>query len=103
MKKVKFRVEVKICFSTFFYRNFVTFCCQVKAVDADQGDNAKVDYSLASASAYFTVDAGSGIVRTKRLLDGAAVAYHNLVITARDRGTPRMSSQGKTMVLDSLR
>ena len=87
-----------------------TSVVQVLAVDADQGLNSRLRYSLLlnnasllADSVPFSVDATSGILRTNKLLDRETVALYQLVIYAIDRGSPELStSVPVTIVVDDI-
>ncbi len=65
--------------------------------DKDQGINSQVSYRLQSTSQYFEIDANSGRITTKQLLDPAAIQLHRLTVIATDKGTPAQTSTGNYM------
>lgn len=66
----------------------------VKAEDPDEGDNGKLAYHLqlnnenTQETDEFTIDEGSGEVRIKKNLERKTRARYELVLVARDHGTP---------------
>ncbi|XP_054013021.1 cadherin-89D [Hylaeus anthracinus] len=74
----------------------------VRAVDADFGMNANVSYELTSgndnldnpenARRTFDVAPQEGIIRVSGVLDRESVSAHRLLVTARDNGSPRLST-----------
>lgn len=66
----------------------------VKATDNDTGHNGQLSYHLqlnnaiTQATAEFRIDEHSGELRTRRQLDRQAQAKYELVLVARDHGTP---------------
>ena len=65
----------------------------VTATDKDKGANALVSYKITSGdSKKFTIDSKTGVLSTSEKLDREEAASYNLVITARDHGTPSLSS-----------
>lgn len=70
------------------------FVVQVIADDDDSGDNGEVRYSLDAASnAYFNISAVSGKIYTRTKLDRESIPFHNLTVTARDKGTKPQESK----------
>jgi len=63
--------------------------CRLEAMDADEGDNARVTYSLSHGNekALFHVDERTGALTTTRRLPPIQTVYR-LLITARDSGSP---------------
>ena len=71
---------------------------RVRAVDKDSGDNGKVLYAFKTPSRYFSIDADTGVIILKSLLDATAVMMHRLRIVARDHGDAPRSSTGEGRV-----
>lgn len=67
---------------------------QVSATDADDGDNSRVSYSFLSndVQTYFAIDHTSGIVSIANPLPSTTPAEYNLLIVARDGGTPALET-----------
>jgi len=64
---------------------------RVAAVDADDGRNAEVWFRLAdtpAAARYATIDAATGMIRARSVLDHEASTRLELVVIASDRGQP---------------
>jgi len=75
---------------------------KVKAVDADEGSNAVVYYSL-PPDLSFSVDAMSGEIRTKTALDFEKQPMHVFVVTATDGGQePRLATASVTVLVHDL-
>ncbi|KAL4710602.1 hypothetical protein ACJJTC_003238 [Scirpophaga incertulas] len=73
-----------------------------RATDADQGRNSQVTYHLVSASGpsnTFAVNPQHGLVTLLRPLDYENLVRHTLVISAKDAGSPSLSSN-LTLVVD---
>ena len=65
----------------------------VTTVDLDEGENANVEYFLTkSDSDNFVIGRLDGIIRTTKSLDREEKFLYNIVVTARDHGTPRLSA-----------
>ncbi|XP_043259305.1 cadherin-89D [Colletes gigas] len=74
----------------------------VRAFDSDFGSNANVSYELTSGNENlenpenvtrtFDVAPYEGIIRVSGILDRETVSAHRLFVTARDNGSPRLSS-----------
>jgi hypothetical protein len=71
-------------------------------VDADEGSNAVVYYSVPQ-DASFSVDAMSGEIRTKMALDFEKQPMHVFVVTATDGGQePRLATASVTVHVQDL-
>ncbi|XP_055613525.1 protein dachsous [Uranotaenia lowii] len=66
---------------------------QVTANDADAGINADVRYSLIPSNTSFQINPVSGEITTRDSLDRETKALYDLVVEARDQGTPYRSSR----------
>lgn len=65
----------------------------VTATDKDKGVNSLVSYKITSGdSKKFTIDSNTGVITTSEKLDREEAASYILVVTARDHGTPSLSS-----------
>ena len=71
--------EVNISEST----SISTRVAQLKAVDDDLGDNARISYSL-SGSSLFTIDSSTGSITLNGSLDYETTTQHTVVVTASD-------------------
>ena len=73
-----------------------TSIIEVSAHDEDLGENGKVRYRFLGKQGQdeqsFTVDAVSGVIRTKRPLDREAKEYYDLMVEAYDAGIPEMTA-----------
>ncbi|XP_078397296.1 protocadherin-23 [Cetorhinus maximus] len=69
-----------------------TRVCQLQASDPDQGSNGFITYEIdrrqSDPSGHFTIESRSGEVRVQKVLDRESQAWHQLVIRARDHGSP---------------
>ncbi|XP_075213856.1 cadherin 99C [Lycorma delicatula] len=75
---------------------------QVKAVDADEGINAEVSYSLPS-DVPFTIDTHSGEITTKVALDYESQKEYRFVVTAKDGAPdPRIATATVTIQVTDI-
>ncbi|XP_072315573.1 protocadherin-16-like [Eucyclogobius newberryi] len=74
---------------------------QVSADDLDQGQNGQVTYSLRSSSmsALFKIDPATGSISTAAIMDREIWTQTKLVVTATDRGTPRLAGSATLTVI----
>uniref|UniRef100_A0A6Q2Z7J2 Protocadherin-16 n=1 Tax=Esox lucius TaxID=8010 RepID=A0A6Q2Z7J2_ESOLU len=74
---------------------------QVVADDLDQGQNGQVTYSLRSSSlsGYFKIDPLTGSITTAAIMDREIWTQTKLVVTATDRGTPRLAGSATLTVI----
>uniref|UniRef100_A0A914UQL5 Uncharacterized protein n=1 Tax=Plectus sambesii TaxID=2011161 RepID=A0A914UQL5_9BILA len=72
----------------------------VSATDADTGPNALVNYKIATpwADDYFSVDFGTGAIRTKVPLDFELTKSLTFAVLASDMGSPAMTSPVAALV-----
>uniref|UniRef100_UPI00398EB44D protocadherin-23 n=1 Tax=Pristiophorus japonicus TaxID=55135 RepID=UPI00398EB44D len=65
---------------------------QVQASDPDQGSNGFITYEInrrqSDPNGHFVIDGESGVVRVRKALDRESRPSHQLVIRARDHGSP---------------
>ena len=74
----------------------------VRATDADAGDNGRVTYSLkSSSSAVFRVDPDTGVVSLRAGLDREQSSRHTVTVVATDNAVPsrRMSAEAVVNVV----
>uniref|UniRef100_A0A3Q1FH58 Protocadherin-16 n=1 Tax=Acanthochromis polyacanthus TaxID=80966 RepID=A0A3Q1FH58_9TELE len=74
---------------------------QVAADDLDQGQNGQVTYSIRSSSmsGLFKIDPLTGSVTTAAIMDREIWTQTKLVVTATDRGTPRLAGSATLTVI----
>ncbi|XP_061659458.1 protocadherin-16-like isoform X2 [Syngnathoides biaculeatus] len=74
---------------------------QVVAKDVDQGQNGQVTYSIQSSgmSGLFKIDPMTGSVTTTAIMDREIFTQTKLVITATDRGSPRLAGSATLTVI----
>ncbi|XP_077397746.1 protocadherin-16-like [Festucalex cinctus] len=74
---------------------------QVAANDLDQGQNGQVTYSIRSSSmsGLFKIDPLTGSVSTAAIMDREIWTQTKLVVTATDRGTPRLAGSATLTVI----
>ncbi|XP_061538054.1 LOW QUALITY PROTEIN: protocadherin-16-like [Phycodurus eques] len=74
---------------------------QVAADDLDQGQNGQVTYSIRSSSmsGLFKIDPLTGSISTAAIMDREIWTQTKLVITATDRGTPRLAGSATLTVI----
>ncbi|KAF7286531.1 hypothetical protein GWI33_004934 [Rhynchophorus ferrugineus] len=79
-----------------------TFVGKIEATDADIGINAAIKYSLIPGNSSFQINAITGEITTRDILDREAKEHYDLVAEARDQGQPSRSSRValKITVLD---
>lgn len=69
------------------------------ATDDDEGDNAKITFSIDTISKNkFIIDPTSGEISTKAPLDHEESPRYVITVTARDSGTPSLSSTATIVV-----
>ncbi|KAG5896560.1 hypothetical protein JTB14_010389 [Gonioctena quinquepunctata] len=75
---------------------------KVLAADADVGVNAAIRYNLIPANSSFQINEVTGEISTREVLDREMKQNHELVVEARDKGTPSRSARVvvKVTVLD---
>ncbi|XP_022235682.1 protein dachsous-like [Limulus polyphemus] len=69
---------------------------QVEAIDADEGENASVTYSIIpehDGSAHFTIHHKRGVITTKAVLDYEEKNEYKLTVVARDNGFASQEGQ----------
>ncbi|CAD5125875.1 DgyrCDS14066 [Dimorphilus gyrociliatus] len=65
------------------------FILQIKATDKDEGNNAKISFSIKENSQYFSINSKSGEIRTKANVPTGSYA---LTVLAKDGGSSQLSS-----------
>ncbi|XP_068085237.1 fat-like cadherin-related tumor suppressor homolog [Anabrus simplex] len=70
----------------------------VSATDPDVELGGEVRYSLVDSDGVFTIDKLSGTIRTAVALDFEERQMHSLIVRARDRGTPSLSTETTVLV-----
>lgn len=70
-----------------------TYVVRIRAIDRDNGYNASITYSLlkgrdSDGFGLFTIDATTGIIRTRVALDHEERSIYRLAIAANDGGKP---------------
>ncbi|KAL8616761.1 hypothetical protein ACOMHN_017798 [Nucella lapillus] len=80
-----------------------TSVLRVTANDLDEGDNAKVVYSIEGSSnpqsGWFEIDSRTGVVTTRTPIDCEINAQPVFVVTARDHGVPPLSGSTSVIVV----
>ena len=81
-----------------------TLVGEVKASDADMGDNSEVSYAIKTEGAmeYFRIDESSGDIYTKVKLDREVRASYAMVVTATDGGLISAQQTSSVTVLISV-
>ncbi|XP_015235254.1 PREDICTED: protocadherin-16-like [Cyprinodon variegatus] len=74
---------------------------QVLAEDVDQGQNGQVTYSIQSSSmsGLFKIDPVTGSITTAAIMDREIFTTTKLVVTATDRGSPRLAGLATLTVI----
>ena len=71
----------------------------VNATDADEGKNAEISFTLDTVSEKkFNIDSKTGEISTKEPLDHEERPSYDVTVTARDAGTPSLSSTATVKV-----
>lgn len=71
----------------------------VAATDKDQGLNALISYEITSGDTRkFKIDSSTGTLTTSATLDREEASSYRLIVTAKDHGTPSLSSTVVVMV-----
>ncbi|XP_062289145.1 protocadherin-16-like [Scomber scombrus] len=74
---------------------------QVVAEDVDQGQNGQVTYSIQSSgmSGLFKINPMTGSITTAAIMDREIFTHTKLVVTATDRGSPRLAGSATLTVI----
>ena len=77
----------------------------VTALDPDQGDGGRVEYSITSVGllGLFEINKTSGEIRSKATLDYEKQHLYELTVTAKDHGNPQLESEPSANVLIHVR
>uniref|UniRef100_A0A8C6SJA1 Uncharacterized protein n=1 Tax=Neogobius melanostomus TaxID=47308 RepID=A0A8C6SJA1_9GOBI len=72
----------------------------VNGIDLDSGSNGQLEYALVDGNKdnSFSINRGTGEIRTTRPLDREKVARYNLKVRATDRGSPPKSNSVRVVV-----
>ncbi|KAG8002320.1 Protocadherin Fat 3 [Nibea albiflora] len=72
----------------------------IKAIDADRNQNALLVYQIVedTAKMFFTVDSGTGSIRTIANLDHETMAVFHFHVHVRDNGRPQLTADNPTEV-----
>uniref|UniRef100_A0AAY4BX72 Cadherin EGF LAG seven-pass G-type receptor 1 n=1 Tax=Denticeps clupeoides TaxID=299321 RepID=A0AAY4BX72_9TELE len=72
----------------------------VQAIDADSGDNSRLEYSLTDAGPGFpfTINRGTGWISVRAELDRETTEFYTFGVEARDHGVPAMSSSASVSI-----
>lgn len=72
----------------------------VQAIDADAGENARLEYSLAGVGHDFpfTINNGTGWISVAAELDREEVDFYSFGVEARDHGTPALTASASVSV-----
>ncbi|KAM9320481.1 cadherin EGF LAG seven-pass G-type receptor 2 [Gastrophryne carolinensis] len=71
---------------------------QVQALDADSGENSRLQYRLTGEAGPFTINNGTGWIIVQSELDREETEYYNFGVEARDQGQPSLSSSSAVSV-----
>ncbi|KAM8835014.1 protocadherin-16 [Synchiropus picturatus] len=82
-------------------QGYETPIIQVVAEDVDQGQNGQVTYSIRSSgiSGLFKIDPVTGSISTAAIMDREIFTQTKLVVTATDRGSPRLAGSATLTVI----
>uniref|UniRef100_A0A8D2J9S6 Cadherin EGF LAG seven-pass G-type receptor 2 n=1 Tax=Varanus komodoensis TaxID=61221 RepID=A0A8D2J9S6_VARKO len=72
----------------------------IQAIDADSGENARLEYALVDTSSDFpfTINNNTGWIVVASELDREAVDFYNFGVEARDHGSPPMTSSASVSI-----
>uniref|UniRef100_A0ACB8F4V9 Cadherin EGF LAG seven-pass G-type receptor 2 n=1 Tax=Sphaerodactylus townsendi TaxID=933632 RepID=A0ACB8F4V9_9SAUR len=72
----------------------------IQAIDADSGENARLEYALVDTSSDFpfTINNNTGWIVVASELDREAVDFYNFGVEARDHGIPSMTSSASVSI-----
>ena len=72
----------------------------LQARDLDEGDNARLSYSLSQPSPYFRIDSDSGAIFTEKTIDAEKLEFGSIMleIFATDFGIPRRKGSTKLRI-----
>ncbi|XP_077190373.1 cadherin EGF LAG seven-pass G-type receptor 2 isoform X2 [Paroedura picta] len=72
----------------------------IQAIDADSGENARLEYALVDTSSDFpfTINNNTGWIVVASELDREAVDFYNFGVEARDHGIPPMTSSASVSI-----
>ncbi|CAL1537947.1 unnamed protein product, partial [Lymnaea stagnalis] len=70
----------------------------VNALDADKGENARVEYKLVDDGGNFTISPGTGVVRANRVFDWEDKTRYVFRVLAVDNGSPRLTGTASVTV-----
>ncbi|CAD6220367.1 GSCOCG00005022001-RA-CDS [Cotesia congregata] len=65
----------------------------IRAVDPDLGRNAQIRYTVVQHNSSFAIDPDTGEIITREPLDRETKSIHELVLEARDQGTPSRAAR----------
>ncbi|KAE8623202.1 hypothetical protein XENTR_v10005537 [Xenopus tropicalis] len=71
---------------------------QVQALDADSGDNARLDYCLSGTTGPFSINNSTGWIMIQTELDREEIEFYNFIVEVWDRGQPSLSSSASVSV-----
>ncbi|KAL2096237.1 hypothetical protein ACEWY4_008385 [Coilia grayii] len=71
---------------------------RIQAIDPDLGSGGRVVYSLLDSAGVFSLDAESGVLSLERALDREQRSAWRVCVSARDLGTPPLSSSANLTV-----
>ena len=78
-----------------------TVVMAVKAIDRDEGRNSYIEYSLSQEPlmpTLFSLGPVDGLLRVVGRLDRETTPNYTLIVTAKDRGEPSLSSTSKILL-----
>ncbi|KAM4795846.1 cadherin EGF LAG seven-pass G-type receptor 2 [Rhinophrynus dorsalis] len=71
---------------------------QAQALDADSGENSRLEYHLTGDSGPFVINNSTGWIVVQSELDREEVEFYSFEVEARDRGQPSLSSSAAVSV-----
>ncbi|KAM4700821.1 cadherin EGF LAG seven-pass G-type receptor 2 isoform 2-T2 [Discoglossus pictus] len=71
---------------------------QVQALDADSGENSRLEYQLTGEAGPFSINNNTGWIMVQTELDREEVEFYSFGVEARDRGQPSLSSSAAVTI-----
>ncbi|CAF0782451.1 unnamed protein product [Adineta steineri] len=75
-----------------------TIILQIHATDRDDGENARISYSIDDPSSTFRINENSGEIYLMKSLDFEKIRSYSISITARDHGTPQLNNYAQLII-----
>ncbi|KAI8798409.1 protocadherin-9 [Biomphalaria glabrata] len=70
----------------------------VNALDADEGENARIEYRLADDDGSFIISASTGVIKANKVFDYEEASRYEFTVLAMDNGNPRLTGSASVVV-----